>query len=193
MTDRTNLTGVLDHMDDKVQGEKATLGDIIEAFGERGYGPLLLAIAILGLLPTGAIPGVPTILAVLVVLIASQLAMGRSSPWIPSKLRKKGFSEAKFKTARQKVRPFTQKIDKAIKPRMEKFTTAGAARAVAGVCVALAITMPPLELVPFASSLPALAIALFGIGLSARDGLIILLGLITAIGAGVGAVYWLAF
>lgn len=186
-----NLTDVLDHMDDKVQGDKATVGNVIDAFGGRGYGPLLLSLALIEILPTGAIPGVPTLVAILVVLVAGQLVAGRSSPWVPQKLRKRGFSEQKFDKTRQKVRPYTQKLDKALKPRLHKLTTPIAERVVGVVCILLAMTMPPLELVPFASSIPSSAIALLGVGLSARDGLIILFGLIMSVASAVGVVYWL--
>ncbi len=193
MANQMNLTDVLDGMDDKAEGDKLTLGEVVDSFGSRGFGPLLLAVSLIELLPTGAIPGVPTFLAIVVVLLASQLLVGRSSPWIPQKLRNKGFSKDKFAKGRDKVRPFTQKVDKAIKPRLEQFTTPFAARWVAGICVLLAMTMPPLEVIPFASSLPAAAIGLFGIGLSAKDGLLILMGLLVAVCAAAGAVYWLAF
>lgn len=193
MTKPMNFTGVLDHIDDCAEGDKLTLGEIVDSFGGRGYGPLLLALALIELLPTGAIPGVPTILAIIIVIIAGQLVAGRSAPWVPEKLRSKGFSRHKFEAARKKVRPFTQKMDKIVKPRLEQFTSPIAARVIAGICIALALTMPPLEVIPFASSIPSSAIGFFGIGLSAHDGLIILLGLIIAICAAAGAVYWLAF
>lgn len=186
-----NLTGVLDHLDDKADGQDLTLGQVIDAFGGRGYGPMLLAAALIEILPTGAIPGVPTLVAITVILIAGQLAAGRQAPWVPKKLRSKGFNRGKLEKARNKIRPFTQKLDKAIKPRMEQFTTPFAARAVGVICVILAMTMPPLEFVPFASSVPSTAIALFSIGLASRDGLIILLGFIAAAGAAAGALYWL--
>lgn len=193
MPEEMNLTAVLDHMDDKVQGDKATLGAIVDAFGGRGYGPLLLAVAMVEILPSGAIPGVPTIVAIVVILFASQLVFGREVPWLPNKLRERGFSEEKFIKARDKVRPWTQKVDKAIKPRLHAVATPLAARIVGAVCVLIALPMPALEVVPFASSAPSVAIALFGLGLSARDGLLILLGFIVAAASGAGAVYWLAF
>lgn len=193
MTEGINLTGVLDQVDDEAKGEQLTLGEILEAFGDRGYGPLLLAAALIELLPTGAIPGVPTLLAITVILIAGQLVAGRSAPWLPKKLRSKGFSREKFEKARSKIRPFTQKLDKAVKPRMQQFTTRFCARVVGGVCIILALTMPPLEVVPFASSIPSAAIGLFGLGLSGRDGLIIVIGMVLACLACAGAVYWLAF
>jgi len=44
----------------------------------------------------------------------------------------------------------------------------------------LAASVPPLELIPFASSGPFAAIGLIGIGLTTRDGLLVLLGLLMA-------------
>lgn len=193
MPEPLNITGVLDHMDDKVQGDKATIGNIIDAFGGRGYGPILLALSLVELLPTGAIPGVPSMLAILVVLTAGQLVLGRRSPWIPHTLRKRGFSEKKFTQAREKVRPFASKLDKVIKPRLTFFSGAFSARLAGAVCIMLACTMPPLELIPFASSLPSLAIALFGVGLSAEDGLIMLIGFVVGLGAMSATVFWLFF
>lgn len=193
MTKPMNISGVLDHMDDNVHGGKATIGNVIDAFGGRGYGPILLALSLVELLPTGAIPGVPTMLAILIVLIAGQLVLGRRSPWIPYALRKRGFSEETFATARGKVRPLASRLDKVIKPRLTNFSGALASRFAGVACILLACTMPPLELVPFASSMPSSAIALFGIGLSAEDGLFMLIGFLVALAAIGAAVFWLFF
>ncbi len=178
-----NLTAVLDHLDDKAGGETITIDQIIQSFEERGYGPVLLSLALVELLPTGAIPGVPTLVAILVVLVAGQLLVGRTRPWVPEKLASKGFSHKKFKAGREKLRPFTSKCDRFIKPRLPGLTTGLMNRLVAGICIVLALTLPPLELIPFASSAPSFAIALLAIGLSAKDGLMVLLGVFAAVSA----------
>ncbi|WP_339927585.1 exopolysaccharide biosynthesis protein, partial [uncultured Cobetia sp.] len=54
-----NLTGLLEELDREIEGD-ISLGDILEHFNSRGFGPLLVLPALLVLLPTGAIPGVPT-------------------------------------------------------------------------------------------------------------------------------------
>lgn len=193
MSERINLTGVLDLMDDKAQGEKLTVGAIMEAFGSRGFGPLLLAAALIELLPTGGIPGVPTFVAILVILFASQLVWGRNTPWLPKKLRSKGFKRASFNKARDKIKPLTRKLDVLIKPRLSVFVTPVAARVVGIICILLALTMPPLEIVPMAGYIPAVAVALLAVGLSGHDGLIVLLGSIVGV-LGIGlAGYWLLF
>lgn len=191
MAEATNLTGVLEQLDKKADGEKLTVGDMMHAFGGRGFGPLILAAALIEILPTGAIPGVPTLVAIVVVLFSVQLVLGRPCPWLPKKLQRKGFDRETFDRARNKAKPVTERIDRVLKPRLHPLITPFAARVVGGVCILMAITMPPLEFVPFMSSVPAAAIALLAVGLTARDGLVVLLGLIAAVGGAVAAVYLL--
>lgn len=191
MAEATNLTGVLDQLDEKADGEKLTVGDMMHAFGGRGFGPLILAAALIEILPTGAIPGVPTLVAIVVVIFSVQLVLGRHSPWLPEKLRRKGFDRAKFDKTRNKVRPVTERVDRVLKPRLHPLITPFAARMVGGVCILLAITMPPLEFIPFMSSVPSAAIALLAVGLTARDGLMVLLGLIAAVGGVAASLYLL--
>lgn len=58
-------------------------------------------------------------------------------------------------------------------------------RVVAVLCMGLALTMPPLELMPFAAALPALAIMTFGLGISVGDGLLVAIGtVLTAVTMG---------
>jgi hypothetical protein len=46
------------------------------------------------------------------------------------------------------------------------------ARAIAGTCAVLALTLPPLEVVPFGATVPSSATTGFSIDLVARDGLL---------------------
>jgi hypothetical protein len=45
----------------------------------------------------------------------------------------------------------------------------------------LCLTVPPLELVPFASTAPMAAIAAFGLGMTLRDGLLMGLGFVLSV------------
>ncbi|WP_376748073.1 exopolysaccharide biosynthesis protein [Stutzerimonas nitrititolerans] len=47
----------------------------------------------------------------------------------------------------------------------------------------LATSIPPLELLPFASTVPFSAICLFGLGITTRDGVVVVLGLMVSVGA----------
>lgn len=191
MAELTNLTGVLDSLDDKASKNRITLDNIVNSIGNRGYGPLILAAALIEILPTGAIPGVPTFMAMLIILFSGQMVAGRRSPWMPRKLRDRGIEREKFDQARKKAKPVTARIDRVLKPRLGGLVTPTAARLVGVTCILLAMTMPPLELVPFMSSIPAAAIAFFAVGLCARDGLVILLGFVVAALGSLFIVNWL--
>lgn len=56
------------------------------------------------------------------------------------------------------------------------------AEAAAGA-IGLALMVPPLELIPFASSAPMIAITVFGLALLAHDGVLMLLALLLVTGA----------
>ena len=77
------LTDILVKLADEPDGSELSLVSVVETMQGRGFGPLLLAPTLMVLLPTGAIPGVPTLGALLIVLVAGQLVAGKRTPWVP--------------------------------------------------------------------------------------------------------------
>ena len=57
--------------------------------------------------------------------------------------------------------------------------------------VVLGLGMIPLELLPFAAAIPALAIVVMALGLTAGDGVMMLLGLGVTLAGGVGIGFWM--
>lgn len=184
MRQQQGLTDTLQRVLDAGE-EQVRVGDVVEALQSRGFGPLILAPALLVLLPTGAVPGVPSLMAVLIVLVAVQRLLGRRHPWLPQRLRAFGIERARFQRGVERLRPHTERIDRYTDARLAWLTRDTGTRLSAALCVLLAVSMPPLELVPFAAALPALAIALFALGLAASDGLLVAIGYL-----GVPAVGW---
>ncbi|MCW8106899.1 exopolysaccharide biosynthesis protein [Alteromonas ponticola] len=176
-----NLTGVMDELLENASDEKSSIKEMVEAFENRGYGPLLLVPSLIAVLPTGAIPGVPSACGVTIFLITIQLLFGRKHPWLPSQLENIEFERETLKKGVEKVKPYTRKIDKLFKPRLHFFMHTVAKRVLALVCGLTALLMIPLELVPFAAALPASAVAFMGIGLSTKDGVMTLIGLTLAL------------
>ncbi len=192
MGDSIDLTEVLRKIHRATDDDTLTAGDVVNALEHRGYGPLLLATSLIIILPTGGIPGVPSITALLIILIAVQMLFGRKSPWVPKFLRERGIKKEKFESARKKVEPYTKKIDLFLKPRLEQLVSGHGVKIIASLCILLALLIPPLEVVPLASAFPALAIAVMSIGLSAKDGYVMILGFfLTSLGMGI-ALYYLA-
>jgi len=187
-----NLTSILDDLTNDHEDEQTSLGSVIADFENRGFGPLLLVPAIIVLLPiVGAIPGVPAICALLIILIASQMLFGRQHPWIPGFLSKRKIEQKKVDSAVDAARPWAKRIDKVFSQRLEFLTGDIASRIVAIVAIFLAIVMIPLEAVPFAAAIPAASIALLALSLSAKDGLLTAIGLLSTAGTIYALMKWL--
>ncbi|WP_227368752.1 exopolysaccharide biosynthesis protein [Halomonas sp. M20] len=184
MAQRITLTQLLKQLDESDSGETIRLQDIIDNFETRGFGPLLVLPALIVLLPTGAIPGIPTLCGLFIAMVAIQMVMGKSSPWLPRRLAQRGFSHDKFSHAVTRLKPWTQRIDKLLKPRLQGLVNPFSQRLIAVLAVVLALSMLPLELLPFAAALPALAITLMGLGLAAKDGLLMVIGLAVVVVGG---------
>lgn len=190
MTKAMNLTDTLDKIHEDIDGKKIKVTDIVEALEHRGFGPLILAASLMTILPTGGIPGVPTVTGLLIILISAQLLFGKKKPWVPSKLREMAIKKEKFENARDTIRPYTKKIDKLIKPRYTTIVENGANRVIAALSIILAISMPFLEIIPFAAFVPAFAIGLMAIGLSAKDGVFVMIGCAVALIGIPACVFW---
>lgn len=174
MTD-TNLGELLRQLD-AISGDEISLGDVVAQLEDRGYGPMLLGPGLIAMLPSGAIPGVPTACGLLIALIAVQLLLGRRHPWLPKPLRELSFSRQRFASGIERVTPIADYIDRFIHPRLVFLTAWPFTRIVAGVCVLLGLGMIPLELIPFAVLGPAAVIVFASLALSARDGLMLIFG-----------------
>lgn len=175
------LADLLDEFDEEVSDqETAEVRDLIEAFGSRAFGPLLAAPALILLTPVGGIPLVPGVLAAFIVLISSQHLIGRSTPWLPARLADRGIDRERWDRARDRVRPWLRRVDRVVKPRLEWLAGPPMDHVISVLAVLLAVSMVPLGFIPFAVAVPAFAVLLLGVALSARDGLLVLLGLIAA-------------
>jgi len=171
-----SIASILDDVEQAAeqQGE-VSVGQIVESIGHRAFGPLITVPAMLVLSPLGAIPTLPTILALVVAIFAVQIAFGTNYLWLPTILADRSVDASRARRAVDRIRPTTRKLDRWFNQRLRVFCGSIATRIAAACCLLLCLTVPPLELVPFAAALPMAAIALFGIAIALRDGLLMLL------------------
>ena len=164
-----------------------TIGTVVDTFDARSYGAFLLVPALLEISPIGGIPGVPTVIAVVIVLFAGQILFGRKSMWLPAFLRSRALSSDKLRKAIDKLRPVARFMDRWFRGRLPLLTSAPFMKGAALACILLAFTVPPLELVPFASTAPMAAVAAFGLAMLVRDGaLMVVAYALTLLTAGIG-------
>ena len=138
--------------------------------------------------PLGAIPGLPPAFGVIVIVFALQLLFRRKTPWMPEVLRRVKIPADRLSKVQNKVRPFLAKIDGIIRPRLQWAATEPMLVLVSLVAIIISLTFFPLGMVPFGVVAPAVIILLLGLGLTARDGVLTILGLSLSVGvfAGVG-------
>lgn len=178
---KQNLEMVLDELDeacaDRDGDGRVIVGDLLKAVGRRAYGPLILLIGLVAISPASLIPGSTWLFAALAFLIAGQMAIGLKQPWLPKGMLDKEVPARNMSGGIAKARPWAQRIDKVIRPRFTFLAAPPFVNLVALVCVAAAIITVPLGFIPFAPALPSAALILFGLGMTARDGLLLTFGL----------------
>src|SRR5690606_26330988 len=118
--------------------------------GRRAYGPLLLIIGLVSISPATLIPGSTWLLAILTLLIAIQLALHKSTPWMPRKALDMKLSEDKLGKFIKAARPTARAIDKVVRPRFQFLAKPPWVIVVALLCVLAALITFPLGLIPIA-------------------------------------------
>jgi hypothetical protein len=149
--------------------------------GARSFGPLLLVPGLIGVSPIGAIPGLPAVMALIVMIVAAQMLIGMDHAWLPGALLRRSMAGKRLRQACNAIRPYTRFIDRLLLPRFALLTHGPFLFVIAALVLAVAIVTPIIELVPIAGIVPNAAIVAFGLALTAHDGLWALIAtLITA-------------
>jgi hypothetical protein len=190
MTEYDTLSKLLRAIEEQDTDERITLASIADLLGERGFGPIILVLSVILISPIGGIPGVPDVIATAVILISGQALYGRRSVWLPRWLRQFSFSRQRFARARTFMEPFTRALDQFFRPRLSFFVNALATRGIALMCIVLALSVYVLGFIPFAAAVPAAAMIILSLGLTVRDGLLILIGYTTAALAASGIILY---
>ena len=152
---------------------RLSLGDLVAPFeGQDGLGQVLFVLALPVLVPLP--PGASMVLALPLLIVAPQIVVGRKRLWLPRWLASRTLDRAALTKLVRRVLPLLERIEAIGRPRLSGLTGSVGARAVgvAATLIALVLVLP----IPFANLLPALALGLFALGLTRRDGLLVLGG-----------------
>jgi hypothetical protein len=164
--------------------ERVSLGDVIRLLGDRGYGVLMFVLAL-----PGAVPGLSSIAAIPLALVAVQLAIGLPRPWLPRFLAARSLSRTDFARMVERVEPYLMRIERLLRPRFAPLTGPIGERLMGVMCLALALLLT----VPILFNLPLIVpIALMSLALLERDGVLAGIGL-AAGGIVLGAVVGLGW
>ena len=153
-------------------GEKLHLGEIVEAFGERAFGAVMLLFAIVNMLPWP--PGGTTLTGAPLLFLSAELAWGRDRLWLPRWLGRASVKRDRFRTLSGRLMKIIRFSEALSRPRLY-FMTGRLGQGLIGLaclCLSAILVLPVFG----GNLIPAVAIGFFSLGIMQRDGLTVLLG-----------------
>ena len=168
-SDTRPFSQVLDDIGAK-DDPKLYLGELVNAFGERGFGALMVFFGLINAIAS-PIPGSTTVLGAPLLLICLQLVIRRDQLWMPAWALKSSLPRESYRNTIGKVRKPLQFIEKLSKPRFS-IMSSEVSEVLIGIVTSLLTVIVMLPI--FGGNLfPSLFVALFGFGLMQRDGFLI--------------------
>jgi hypothetical protein len=167
---------VLEDAVNQYQTDMVTVGELMFALHERGFGLLLLLFALPNCIPA---PGITGLTAIPLLFFSYQLIVGHTSPWLPKWIERKRIRRTLIAAVIQRAAPRMKKLEKLMRPRLSIASSETGERVIGFFCFAcaLSIALP----IPGGNLVPAIAIIIMALGLLSHDGLIILFGILTSI------------
>lgn len=166
----------LERVTHNMSGPQTTLREFLAAIGD--HGPLLLCalLSVPFLIPV-SIPGVSTVFGLAILLLGIGVTLNRT-PWLPSQILDRRIDAEKLRSVLARGAKMILKLETFIRQRVSILTEGALAARLNGLAVVAGavLLMLPLGLIPFSNTLPALAILFLSIGVSQRDGVIVLAG-----------------
>ena len=160
--------------------ERVAIQDLLDALGDRALGAVIFLFAFPNVLPLP--PGTSFILGTPLVFLAAQLMLAQP-PWLPHFIGKRSMAQPDFAALVARIVPWLVRAEKLLQPRMLVLTSGVMERVIGGLCLLMAILLAlP---IPLGNMLPALAISILALGLLARDGAWVLIGLAVTAAASV--------
>jgi hypothetical protein len=173
------LSQLLAQIVEDYPGDRLSLSQLASLLRDRAWGGLLLIFAAINVLPLP--PGASTITGIPLVILTAQMALGRTTPWFPKRIEQRGISKDEIARLMARLLPWERRIERILKPRFAALTSHRAARLIGIVSFLLSVILwlP----IPLGNHAPALSMTLFAAALIYRDGLLVMLGALAALGS----------
>ena len=179
-----NLQSLLDRLEaQRPNAAELTIGDLFDAVGRRAFGPVLVLPGLFVVSPLGGIPGATSAAGLTTVLLSLPVVFKRRRLWLPQAVRQRHIARKRLLKATHALRRPARWVDHLLKPRLEWVMHGVMLQLIAVVISAVGLTMPMLEVVPFADTVPGAAIVVFGLSLTSHDGLFALLTAVLCLSA----------
>src|SRR4051812_21220119 len=116
-----------------------SLGDVLDAFGDRAFGALMLVFAAPNMLPLP--PGLSAVLGAPLLFVTAQLMLGRPTLWMPVFVRRQSIPRDFFALLTTKLSPLLRRTERILRPRLTLLLHPIPERIVGAACLLLAIIL----------------------------------------------------
>jgi hypothetical protein len=161
---------VLRDLIQEYRGRDVSVQAIADKLKDRSFGILMILFA----LPNAVIPGISFVLGAPVLIAGLQLAVGRTSIWLPSIMLRQVIPADLFQNIAGRVERFMSWVERRTSKRWT-WMTSGVSERLLGLYIAIVAAFLMLP-IPFGNLLPAFGISLMAVGLNEEDGLAALIG-----------------
>src|SRR5689334_17034087 len=144
--------------------DRLTFSDLALKLNTRAWGGLLVIFAAINVIPLP--PGASIFFAIPLMVVTAQMAFGRTSPWFPARIDRRGVTKDELRRLIAKMEWLEVRVERMFRPRLATLTGPAATRLIGIVCFVLAL----LTTLPVVHVAPAAVIVLFGLALTYRDG-----------------------
>ena len=188
-TEHTTLSARITSFVEGLNGKDCTLGELSEAFGEKGFGMLLLLLAFPAALPIPA-PGYATPFGILMIVLGSQMLRGYRTPQLPEGMKKRVLKYSLLDFSLKNGASLFRVVEFFVKPRLENQVTK--LYRVMGLIIILMAAFMTLP-IPLTNTAPSFVIFVMAASLLEKDGLSLIAGIIltpVALVIAGGAIYF---
>ena len=175
-TEKT-LLQTIEAMAHEAPEEGYSLREIFDRLDESAFGAGLFLLALPCCIPF--LYGVPQVVALPMMALALQMALGHEQPWLPDALGNRKIDRSGLTAMAQGGRKWLGWIENFSKPRFSTLTGPRSERLVGFIlCIFCASILVPL---PMTNTVPGFAVALAAFGLINRDGFLVVIGCVLGI------------
>ncbi len=158
--------------------ERISIRSMLALLSDRSFAVLVVLLGLPNCLPMP--PPIPAISALMLILVASQIALRRAEPWFPRAVLRGSVAQADLRRAVGRALPVVSVLERWSKPRWHLFGARTSAFLGALLLIVMALGM--LTAAPLIGQVPyGLAVCLIGLGQAERDGMLVASGLVAGL------------
>jgi hypothetical protein len=156
--------------------EDLNIGQLVDSIENDIFGVLLFIPALIIMLPVSIIPGVSALCAMLVLLSALHILLGKKELWLPARLRSISVDGVKLSATLDKYSRVMDRLDRMTSERWS-FMTGGVALKLASIAgILLAAVTIIFGFIPWIDMALMFPVVFFGIAICTGDGLLAFVG-----------------